>query len=60
MFSGKCSRCDVIKADFDEPPKPYDVLLCKFCYKQVCKDAARDNLIRALLEDHENLQKNLC
>ncbi len=59
MFSGKCSRCDVIKADFDEPPKPYDLLLCKLCYKQVCKDATRDRAILAILQDLEVIQKKL-
>lgn len=51
MFSGKCSRCEIIKADFEEEPKPYDLLLCKMCYDQVSKNAQRDHTILQLIEE---------
>lgn len=51
MFSGKCSRCEVMKANFEEPPTPYDLLLCNMCYKQVSKDAQRDHAILQLIEE---------
>jgi hypothetical protein len=51
MFSGKCSRCNVIKADFEEEPKPYDLLLCNMCYDQVSKNAQRDHMILQLIEE---------
>jgi hypothetical protein len=62
MFSGKCSRCDVIKAEYEELPKPYDLLLCKMCYKQVCKDSQRDHTILQMIEElskHIETLKNM-
>lgn len=59
MFSGKCSRCEVVKADYEEAPKPYDLLLCKMCYKQVSKDAQRDHAILQLIEDITKTLKSM-
>jgi hypothetical protein len=62
MFSGKCSRCEVIKANFEEAPAPYDLLLCDMCYKQVSKDAQRDHAILLLIEElskHIETLKNM-
>lgn len=62
MFSGKCSRCEVIKANFEVAPTPYDLLLCDMCYKQVSKDAQRDHAILQLIEElskHIETLKNM-
>jgi NMD protein affecting ribosome stability and mRNA decay len=58
-FTGKCSRCEILKADFEEIPTAFDVLLCNHCYNQITKDATRDNSILLLLEDIENLKSRL-
>ena len=58
-FNGLCSRCKVYKADFEEIPKAFDVLLCNHCYNQVTKDAIRDNCIMLLLEDIEDIKCRL-
>jgi len=58
-FNGKCSRCDVMKADFEEVPTPYDILLCDLCFNQVTKNALRDNAILLLLEDLDKMKDQL-
>lgn len=55
MFTGKCSKCEVMKADFEEPPTPYDLLLCNMCYNQVTKDSLRDNTVLSIIEELEGL-----
>lgn len=59
MFTGKCSKCEVMKADFDEPPTPYDLLLCNMCYNQVTKDSLRDNAVLSIIEELEALKTTI-
>ena len=62
MFSGKCSRCNVMKAEFEDPPTSYDLLLCNMCYEQVSKNAQRDHTILQLIEElskHIETLKNM-
>lgn len=50
IFYGKCSRCELIKKDYEVCPQPYDLLLCKMCYKQVQTDAFRSHKIEQINE----------
>ena len=58
-YNGRCSRCEVIKSDYDFPPTPYDCLLCKMCFDQVTKNALRDHAIGVLIEDLASFSKRL-
>lgn len=58
-YNGKCSRCEVIKSEYDFPPSAYDLLLCKLCFDQVSKNALRDHAIGALIEDLHGISKRL-
>lgn len=49
MFTGKCSRCEVLKADYEEAPVPYDLLLCKLCHRDVSRKAMTDDIIENLI-----------
>jgi len=51
MYSGKCSRCEVMKADFEEIPKPTDLLLCKLCHRDVSRKAMTDHKIGLIIEE---------
>lgn len=50
-YYGKCSRCNVVKKNYEIVPQPYDLLLCKMCYAQVQKDAKRDHEIEQIVEE---------
>jgi hypothetical protein len=50
VYYGKCSRCEMVKKDYEVVPQPYDLLLCKMCYKQVQRDALRGHDIQQINE----------
>ena len=51
MFTGKCSRCEVLKADYEEAPVPTDLLLCKLCHRDVSRKAMTDHKIELIIEE---------
>jgi hypothetical protein len=51
MFTGKCSRCEVMKADYEEAPVPTDLLLCKLCHRDVSRKAMTDHQIGLIIEE---------
>ena len=55
-YKGKCGRCLLIKEDFEEPPTEYDLLVCDKCYSQICKEAARDQIIKNIINELEELR----
>jgi hypothetical protein len=54
-YYGKCSRCEMVKKDYEVCPQPYDLLLCKLCYSDVQKNALRDHSIEQILGDVETM-----
>jgi NMD protein affecting ribosome stability and mRNA decay len=59
MYSGKCSKCNVIKADFEEIPAAFDVLLCNQCFDQVSKNVKQELIIKQTLEELEKAQSSV-
>jgi hypothetical protein len=59
VYNGKCSRCEVMKSEYEFPPAPYDCLLCKMCFDQVTKNALRDHELGLLIEDLYKISKRL-
>lgn len=55
-YQGKCGRCLLIKEDFEEPPTEYDLIVCDKCYSQICKEAARDQIIKNIINELEELR----
>ena len=51
MFTGKCSRCQVMKADFEEIPNLTDLLLCKLCHGDVSRKALSDHILEQIVEE---------
>jgi hypothetical protein len=50
MFTGKCSRCEVLKAEFEEIPKLTDLLLCNLCHGDVSRRALTDHKLEGIIE----------
>jgi hypothetical protein len=48
-YAGKCSKCLCVKEDFEEPPKDHDIIICNYCYNQICKDKERDDKIERVI-----------
>lgn len=47
-YYGKCSRCEMVKKDYEEVVHPYDLTLCKLCYYQVKKDIEINNILEKI------------
>jgi hypothetical protein len=58
-FTGKCSRCECLKPDFEEIPASHDLLLCNLCYKEVVQKVHRDAEIGLIREELQKLSERL-